>query len=137
MKRMYQTNKMCKDWLVKNGYDYIWLKPHIDARNARFKETYLTKDGVFYARDIYNLFDGICFDPQGILTFIQLSTTNYHPEKPYLEFIQDKKGFKIMMLRARKKSRKWIVETKLLRSRLDEPTQWSVHDVIPKIQPTG
>lgn len=127
---------MCKDWLINNGYDYIWLKAHTDARNNRFKETYLTKDGVFFSRDIYNLFDGICFDPEGVLTFIQLSTTNYHPEPPYHKFLEGKKGFKILMLRA-KKRKKWTVETKLLRSRLDESSKCNAHDVIPMTRPTG
>ena len=116
MKRQYHTNKLCKDWLIQNHYDFIWLKPHIDARLSKFKETYLTKDGAFYARDIYNLFDGICFDSAGVLTFIQLSTTNYHKEEPYMEFLKDKKGFRVLMLRAIKKKNRWLVQTKELKS---------------------
>lgn len=112
MKRQYHTNKLCKDWLIENGYDFIWLKPHIDARLSKFKETFLTRQGVFYARDIFNLFDGICFDSDGVLTFIQLSTTNYHKEEPYLEFIKNKKGFRVLMLRAVKKKNRWQVQTK-------------------------
>ena len=134
---MRNTNRLCREWLIQNNYDYIWFKPHMDTRKNKFKEIYYTKQGNFYQTDLYNLFDGICFDVNGILTFIQTTTTKWHPEGPYQKFMSGKKGFKILMLRARKVKHRWTVETKLLRSKSEESSQCGAQDVIPNIQPIG
>ena len=107
--KMRNTNSLCRKWLLDNFYNYVWLKPH-----NKHPETYETKDGVFYSTDIYNLFDGICIDRTGNPIFLQLSTTNYHSEKPYQKFLQDNGGFKIMLMRAKKQNGRWKVESKIL-----------------------
>lgn len=109
---MRHTNSMVRDWLLNNNYNYIWFKPHQDTRKSKFKETYETKEGVFYQTDIYNLFDGICSSPHGEPVFLQMSTTNWHPEKPYLEFLNKNKGFKILMFKAVKRKSRWHLEHK-------------------------
>ena len=114
---MRNTNRLCREWLMKNGYDYIWLKPHYDSRKKMFKDFFYTREkGKIFSQDIFNLFDGICFDSVGYLVFLQLSTTNYHKVEPYLEFLKDKKGFRVLMLRAVKKANRWIVQTKEISS---------------------
>jgi hypothetical protein len=111
-KTMYNTNRLAREWLFRNGYDLIWLKPHLDARKKKFKDFYHTRQGTFYATDIYNLFDGMCFDSTGQITMLQISTTNFHSEEPYAKFMEGKKGFKILLIKAVKKGRSWLVKTK-------------------------
>lgn len=110
--RMYQTNKLAKKWLFQNDYDFIWLKPHLDNRRNHFKDWYHTKAGSIQQTDIYNLFDGFCFDHLGYLVFLQISTTNFHGIQPYEDFIMNKKGISILMLKAVKTKNKWIIKTK-------------------------
>lgn len=84
----------------------------MDTRKDKFKELYYTKQGNFYQTDLYNLFDGCCFDSCGNLVFLQMTTTKWHPEKEYVEFIKNRYGFRILMLRAVKKKIRWNIETK-------------------------
>lgn len=107
---MRNTNRLCRQWLLEHNYDYVWLKPHMDTRRSR-KDVYYTKEGVFFQTDIYNLFDGICYDPQGNLVYLQLSTTKYHSEEPYRKFFSNKIG-KCLMMRAVKKKNRWLIQTK-------------------------
>lgn len=110
---MRNTNRLCREWLLENKYDYIWLKPHFDSRKKMFKDFFHTRtNGKVFSQDVFNLFDGICFESTGMLTFLQLSTTNYHPEQPYRDFISDKFGFKILLMRTVKKKNRWQVQTK-------------------------
>jgi len=110
---------MVREWLLENGYDYIWFKPHMDGRKKIHKETYHTKQGVFYQTDLYNLYDGICADRDGNPVFLQMSTTNWHPEKAYIEFMNINKGFKTLMFRAIKRKGRWSLEHKDLHWRVD------------------
>lgn len=109
---MRNTNRMAQEWLLQNGYDYIWLKPHMDGRKNRHKETYLTTRGRFYQTDLYNLFDGICFDKTGRTVFLQLSTNKFHPVLRYEKFFSDKFDTYCLMLAAFKAGRTWEIRTK-------------------------
>lgn len=116
---MRATNRRAVEWLLKNGYDYIWLKPHHDTRKKSKQEYYYTKQGNFFQTDLYNLFDGTCFDVKGALTLIQISTNQYHKEEPYLEFMKGKHGFNILLIKAvdLKKSG-WTIKTKTINESL-------------------
>lgn len=111
---MYRTNRLARTWLLQNDYDMIWLKPHLD--NRKIKDFYYTKNGTFQMTDIYNLFDGLCFDQHGTPTFLQISTTNFHPEGPYQEFIKDK-ACKILLIKVVKKNGKSQVQAKNIKSK--------------------
>ena len=43
-------------WLLKNGYDEIWLKAH-----GRRQDLVYNRGEWYRALDLWNLFDGICF----------------------------------------------------------------------------
>lgn len=109
---MRHTNKLAREWLLSNGFDYIYFKPHKDFRKHKNQEIFFTKIGVFYQTDFYNLFDGFCFSPDGVFTWIQTSTTNYHKVDPYVEFLKGKKGFRILFIKAVKKKNRWQIKTK-------------------------
>ncbi len=56
-----------------------------------------TQKGTYMAQDIWNLFDGIAVNPQGYVVFLQMSTTQWHPKKPYEQFARMTKGVKILV----------------------------------------
>ena len=109
---MNHTNRMARQWLIANKYDYIWFKPHRDLRKKSNVEWYWHDGTMIQQTDLWNLFDGICIDRSGTITFIQTTTTNYHPEDPYREFMKGKNGFHIIMIRAVKKKNRWHIQTK-------------------------
>lgn len=108
---MNNTNRLAREWLFNHGADYIYFKPHKDTRKVKNKEVFFTKEGNFYMTDFFNLFDGFCY-LNGIFTWLQTSTTNFHSEAPYREFLKDKKDCKILFLKAVKKDGKWEIKTK-------------------------
>jgi hypothetical protein len=118
---MRNTNRLAREWLFANGYDYIYFKPHKDFRKRKNQEVYFTKQGNFYQTDFYNLFDGFCFDKNGVFTFIQTSTTNYHKIDPYVEFLKGKFGFRVLFLKAVKINKRWHIKTR-------EVTNFSLND---------
>lgn len=70
----YRANAKAVQWLYKNGFTDVYLKPH-----GRFD------------KDIYELFDGICFSPDGTLVFIQVKSNAWPKEEPIIEFLKGKK----------------------------------------------
>jgi hypothetical protein len=54
---MRASNRKSVMWLLKNGYDEIWLKSH-----TRRSDLVYTVGEWYRALDLWNLFDGICFD---------------------------------------------------------------------------
>lgn len=72
---------MVREWLLKNNYDQIWFKPHTKRNDLVFCQgrTYL-------ATDLWNLFDGMCFDYSGALCFLQMKTNAWADEKRFKEF---------------------------------------------------
>lgn len=117
---MKHTNKLAREWLFAHGFDYIYFKPHRDFRKRTNQEVYFTKQGVFYQTDFYNLFDGFCYDRDGVFTWIQTSTTNYHKSDPYVEFLRGKKGFNILFIKAVKKNNRWQIRTKYITNNLTD-----------------
>jgi hypothetical protein len=94
---MRVTNRLAVEYLLKNGYDNIWLKSH-----TKFKDVVYTKTGSFRATDLWNLFDGICTG-FGYIYFIQIKTNAWPVEKPIIEFVENTNS-KAMALNAKKKS---------------------------------
>jgi hypothetical protein len=86
--RMRASNKLVREWLLENGYDNIWFKPH-SARN----DLVFTSKGNYLATDLYNLFDGICTD--GGIVFLQNKTNRWATEEPLIRFSK-KYGVKIL-----------------------------------------
>lgn len=78
---MRASNKLVREWLLKNGYDEIWFKPHSKRNDLVF-----TQRGNYLATDLWNLFDGICFDNKGELRFLQMKTNNWAKQDPLIRF---------------------------------------------------
>jgi len=80
---MRSSNKLVRVWLLKNGYDEIWFKAHGKRNDYVF-----TQKGKYMAQDIWNLFDGICFNELGYTYFLQMKTNNWASSKDFDKFIK-------------------------------------------------
>ena len=70
--RMRSSNRKAVLWLLKNGYDDIWLKPH----GRRHDLVYNT--GEWYrALDLWNLFDGICSSVRSVDNHISIHKSDH------------------------------------------------------------
>ena len=48
------------------------------------------------AQDIWNLFDGICFDSDKKIVLLQMKTNAWAKDKPFMDFIKKYKGLQIL-----------------------------------------
>ena len=103
--RMRQSNRKAVMWLLKNNYDEIWLKPH-----TRRADLVYTRGEWYRALDLWNLFDGICFDDNDNVVFIQIKTNAWAPEKPLISFANTHKSVRVMSINVKQnKEKKWEV----------------------------
>ena len=100
---MRVSNRKAVLWLLENGYDDIWLKPH----GRRHDLVYNT--GEWYrALDLWNLFDGICFDREGNLVLLQIKTNAWAKEQPIKDFLSDKNNLIALSINV-KYGKKWTI----------------------------
>lgn len=90
-KKMYESNAVAKEWLLKQGYDHIVIFGH-----ARHGMPTVFRDGTnqvrWKPRDLFGLFDGICVDPkQGICVFFQVKTNAFPVFKDIQNFLSKNK----------------------------------------------
>ena len=88
--RMRASNLLVREWLLSNNYDEIWFKPH-----GKHNDYVYTPKGVYMAQDIWNLFDGIAIASNGVVTFLQMSTTHWHPKEKYEKFVKRVRGVQV------------------------------------------
>ena len=81
--RMYATNLKVRNWLLENDYDQIWFKRHTKRNDIVY-----TKNGSYLATDLWNLFDGACFDSLGHLYFLQMKTNAWAKAKDIKNFVK-------------------------------------------------
>lgn len=95
--RMRASNKLVRQWLLDNGYDDIWFKPHGKRNDYVFTQGRGIKPihGSYMAQDIWNLFDGICRIGSQIV-FLQMSTNAWHPDKLFKDFMKKTSGVKVI-----------------------------------------
>jgi len=105
--RMRSSNRKAVMWLLKEGYDDIWLKPH-----TRRHDLVYTRGEWYRALDLWNLFDGICFDEGGNIILIQIKTNAWPPKKPILDFLVDKKNIKVLAINVFRKKGRWDVKVR-------------------------
>jgi len=105
--RMRSSNRKAVMWLLKNGYDDIWLKPH-----GRRHDLVYTRGEWYRALDLWNLFDGICFDDEGTVVFIQIKTNAWPPNQPIFDFMRDKKNIKVLCINVYKVKSRWDVKVR-------------------------
>ena len=90
--RMRYSNKMAIKWMLKKGFDQIWLKRHVRRHDFHY-----TQNGNYVALDLWNLFDGICWY-QGHTVYIQIKTNGWADEKAIMDWLQDKAANTIVLV---------------------------------------
>jgi len=105
--RMRASNRKSVMWLLKNGYDEIWLKPH-----TRRSDLVYTVGEWYRALDLWNLFDGICFDKDNNIVMLQIKTNAWAKEKPLKQFAKDHKNIKVLSINVKGEKGKWNVYTR-------------------------
>ena len=83
---MRASNKLVREWLLSNGYDDIWFKPHVKRNDIVF-----TQKGKYLATDLWNLFDGVCTNPSIGVVFLQMKTNNWAKALPLEKFASKNK----------------------------------------------
>lgn len=101
---MRASNRKAVLWLLKNNYDEVWLKPHI-----RRADLIYTRGDWYRALDLWNLFDGICFDEDGNIVFLQIKTNSWAKDRPLEDFVKAHKNVKILSINVRGIKNKWDV----------------------------
>ena len=101
--RMRFSNRRAVNWLIENGYDEVWLKPHV-----RRQDLIYTRGEWYRALDLWNLFDGICFSPDGEAVFLQIKTNAWAKDCDIIDFMADKKIL-AMSINVKEVKKKWQV----------------------------
>lgn len=118
---MRASNKLAREWLLSNGFDEIWFKRHTRKPDRFYtKDLHLVKErGImvqrpyYYGIDLWNLFDGICFDTEThSVVFFQVKTNNWPNPKAYKQFKY--LSIVILFINVKKVKNKWVVETRTL-----------------------
>lgn len=108
--RMRTSNRMIREWLLDNNYDDIWFKAHT-KRNDRV----YTQRGTYLATDLWNLFDGICFDVARNITFLQMKTNAWPKEEPIKRWV-GANCHKVLVLnctnRLKESRGKWMIKVR-------------------------
>jgi hypothetical protein len=102
--RMRFSNRKVVLWLLKNGYDQVWLKAHTKRHDLIYAFT-----GWYRAIDLWNLFDGICFDGNGNICLLQIKTNSWAAADPIEKFLNDKKNLKVLVFNVKGKLKTWEV----------------------------
>lgn len=105
---MRDNNTLAREWMIKDGYTEIWLKSHtrhldtVWSHNASPDELKLqvTK---YNAQDIWNLFDGISINSKGEVTFLAIGI-QFKKIKELEQFLKDKKGMNVLMIKINRKA---------------------------------
>ena len=109
--RMRESNRIARETLLKEGYDQIWFKMH-----TRRHDRIYTQNGAYSALDLWNLFDGACFDIHGRVVFFQVKTNAWPKASDIVEFTKDKIGFDVLLLNVVKKGERWQVKKREIKA---------------------
>ena len=105
--RMRSSNRKAVLWLLEKSYDDIWLKPH-----GRRHDLVYTRGEWYRALDLWNLFDGVCFDEHGNVIFIQIKTNAWANAKNIEDFLINKKNIIVLVLNVNRRKSKWHVDVR-------------------------
>ena len=105
--RMRASNRKAVLYLLKNGYDEIWLKAH-----GRRQDLVYTRGEWYRALDLWNLFDGICFDSDNNIIMLQIKTNAWAKTIPLQTFADTHNNIKVLSINVKGEGRKWIVYTR-------------------------
>ena len=99
------SNRKAVIWLLEHGYVNVWLQPGTRRHDLVYS------GGEWYrALDLWNLFDGICFDEEGTVVFIQIKTNAWPPTQPIFDFMRRKHDIKVLCINVFKKKSRWDVK---------------------------
>ena len=101
------SNRKAVNYLLGKGYDDIWLKAH-----GRRHDLVYTLGEWYRALDLWNLFDGICFDTEGKIVLLQIKTNAWAQEKLFKDFLKNKKNLIVLIINVKGSGRKWEVLTR-------------------------
>jgi hypothetical protein len=102
--KMRNSNRKAVEHLLNLGYDDIWLKPHTRRHDLNYCQ------GAWYrSLDLWNLFDGICISPSGIITFLQIKTNAWAKADPILKWVARVKGIEVLVINVKHTYRKYEV----------------------------
>ena len=80
-KRMYVSNAKARNFLLsEEKCTDVWFKRH-----TRRKDKVFTQDGSYLATDLFNLFDGIALNNEGVIYF-QVKTNAWPKTEPLNDF---------------------------------------------------
>ena len=79
--RMRASNKIAINWMLENGFDNIWLKPH-----GRRTDTHYCKTGNYRALDLFGLFDGVAWC-DGYTVYLQIKTNAWANSNSFMHFL--------------------------------------------------
>lgn len=85
---MYDTNLRVRNYLltVEKCTD-VWFKRHTRRLDKTFTPISNNKEGYYFSRDLFNLFDGIALlDGSNFIIFFQAKTTNFPKSEPLNKF---------------------------------------------------
>lgn len=105
--RMRASNRRAVNHLLSKGYDDVWLKAH-----GRRQDLIYTLGEWYRALDLWNLFDGICFDKEGNIILIQIKTNSWAQEQPIKDFLKDKQNLIALSINVKGSGKKWEVLTR-------------------------
>jgi len=97
------SNGHATKYLLQQEYNHIWLKAH-----TKFKDTVVCKNHKYRALDLFNLFDGLCFDSKGFLWAIQVKTNAWAKASDIIDFQKDHR-IKSIVLNVKKQGSRWNV----------------------------
>jgi len=112
--KMVDNNTLAREWMMKQGFTQIWLKQHtmhldyVWSHNASPDENILHIEK-YAAQDIWNLFDGLAIK-DGTVWFLAIGVV-FKKVKELEQFLEDKKGMCVIMIRVNKKAIKVPVIT--------------------------
>ena len=98
------SNRKAVLWLLNNDYDEIWLKPHI-----RRSDLVYTVGEWYRALDLWNLFDGICFNNDGDIVMLQIKTNAWASAKPINDWLKNKNNLIVLVINVKGKGKKWDI----------------------------
>ena len=102
--RMRESNRRVREWMLENKFDQIYFKAHTKRTDLIY-----TQKGNYRAIDLWNLFDGICFNELNEIVFFQVKTNLWAKPIPINEFCE-KYGLVVLSFNVKKDpTGKWDV----------------------------
>lgn len=101
--KMRSSNKRAIEYLILQGFTDIILRTH-----CKHKDFVYNKEMTSTCTDYWNLFDGMGYDRNGNLAFIQIKTNAWAAEKPIKDFVTRRK-IPVIVINVTNKLKIWQV----------------------------